>query len=207
MKKILITLIAGAMVLSMVACTKTNVEENNTPNDDVVVEQPDAENDENADVNSDVNTDANTDVNAEADGLTAGKQLAQVFKDNFNADATAEELANAIVEKGNLPFSAGAMKVEEGLLSGFDNYEVKGFEDGAVFMPMIGSIPFVGYIFKLADDADVDAFTTALEENSNRRWNICVEADETIIEVEGNTVFFLMSPTSFEEEPADDMAL
>ena len=61
---------------------------------------------------------------------------------------------------------------------------------------MMGSIAFVGYVFTLEDGADVDAFKATLEANANPRWQICVTADETIIENVGNTVFFLMCPAS-----------
>ena len=91
------------------------------------------------------------------------------------------------------------MPVEEGLLSGFDNYEVKGFDKGTVFMPMIGSIPFVGYVFELKSDTDVNTFMSNLEKNANKRWNVCVEADEMYTASYGNKVFFIMCPKSLEE--------
>jgi hypothetical protein len=68
-----------------------------------------------------------------------------------------------------------------------------------MFAPMIGSIPFVGYVFTLSDDADVESFVTLLSENADPNWNICTEADETVIESAGNKVFFVMCPTSLEE--------
>ena len=110
------------------------------------------------------------------------------------AGSTADEMAFWLVQE---PEISGFMNmpVEEGLLSGFDNYEVKGFENGAIFAPMIGSIPFVGYIFNLAEGADVNAFINELSANCNPRWNICVEADQTVIGAYGNTVFFLMCPS------------
>lgn len=92
------------------------------------------------------------------------------------------------------------MPVEPGLLSGFDNYEVTGFEEGATFGPMMGSIPFVGYVFKLPADADVDAFMTGLKDNANMRWQICVEAEELIAEADGSTVFFLMTKKNLNKE-------
>ena len=68
-----------------------------------------------------------------------------------------------------------------------------------MFGPMMGSIAFVGYIFDLPEDADVDAFVTGLKDNANPRWQICVTADETIVEVSGDKVFFLMSPLTLEQ--------
>ena len=91
------------------------------------------------------------------------------------------------------------MPVEEGLLSGFDNAEIKGFKKGAVFMPMIGSIAFVGYVFELESASETSAFISMLKKNANPRWNICVEADETVAGSYGNKVFFVMCPKSLEE--------
>ena len=90
------------------------------------------------------------------------------------------------------------MPVEEGLLTGFGNTEVIGFQEGIMFAPMIGSIPFVGYVFTLEEGTDIDSFVGLLEENADPRWNICTEAEETIVEPSDNMVFFLMCPSQFE---------
>ena len=89
------------------------------------------------------------------------------------------------------------MPMEEGFLMGFDA-DITGFEEAVAFMPMIGTIPFVGYVFDLAEDADVEAFMTTLQENANMRWNICTEAEQTVIASYGDKVFFLMCPKSLE---------
>jgi len=68
-----------------------------------------------------------------------------------------------------------------------------------MFAPMMGTIPFVGYVFTLDEGADVEAFMKMLEDNANLRWNVCTEAEEMTVENEGNVVFFLMSPKAFEE--------
>ncbi|MBQ7040303.1 MAG: hypothetical protein IJN39_07015, partial [Clostridia bacterium] len=106
---------------------------------------------------------------------------------------------NALMENPAIKFMGGAMPVEEGLLSGFDNAEIKGFKSGAVFMPMIGSIAFIGYVFELNDAKDVSSFISNLKANANPRWNICVEAEETVTGSYGNKVFFVMCPTSLED--------
>ena len=129
--------------------------------------------------------------------ITVGTTLRDAFKNNH--DGTAEEIANALIANEIIEFMPAVMPVEEGYLNGFDN-EIKGFKEGAMFGPMIGTIPFVGYIFVLEDGADVDAFMTTLKDNANLRFNICTEAEEMIVENEGNKVFFLMSPKSFEQE-------
>ena len=132
---------------------------------------------------------------------TVGEILLNEFKDN--PEGTAQEIAERIIGNEIIPFVGGANPIEPGLLSGFDNAEITGFKEGCMFGPMMGTIPFVGYIFVLEDGADVDAFVTTLKDNANLRWNICTEAEELTVESEGNTVFFLMSPEKFEEQPGE----
>lgn len=78
----------------------------------------------------------------------------------------------------------------EGYLAGFDN-EISGFSKAVMFTPMIGSIPFVGYVF---ETDDTDKLLSTLKENANPAWNICVEADETVYSVKDGLVLFLMCP-------------
>ena len=132
---------------------------------------------------------------------TVGEILLNEFKDN--PDGTAQEIAERIIGNEIIPFTGGATPIESGLLSGFDNAEITGFKEGCMFGPMMGTIPFVGYIFVLEDGADVDAFEETLKDNANLRWNICTEAEELTVESEDNTVFFLMSPKKFEEQPGE----
>lgn len=136
---------------------------------------------------------------------TVGTKLLADFK--TMADKTPEEIANELLANEVIQFMPASMPVEEGFLNGFNN-EIKGFEQGVMFGPAIGTIPFVGYIFTVAEGGDVDAFVATLEENANLRWNICTEAEEMVCEAVGNTVFFVMCPKTFEEQPAgDDMGV
>ena len=132
---------------------------------------------------------------------TIGEALAQDFQTRVKEDSEigADELANALLQNEWILFEGAAVEVEEGLLTGFGNAEITGFEDGEMFAPMIGTIPFVGYVFELEDGADAEAFMQLLQENADTRWNICTEAEETTIENEGNKVLFVMSPLTFEE--------
>jgi hypothetical protein len=190
MKKLLLCLIAGAMVISMAACVAP------------------AENGELGNENENDNEFEIVENGTEAEGETLGAKLSGIFKANVADAESAEALANKIVEEAALPFSPMVMPMEEGYLAGFDNAEITGFTSSAAFAPMIGSIPFIGYVFELPEEADVEAFKTTLSENANLRWNICVTADEMVVESEGNTVFFVMCPASVEEAPADEgMAL
>ena len=137
-------------------------------------------------------------VKEEASSVSLGQTLLAVFKDNAGSMGT-QELADKLITNEAILFMGGAMPVEAGLLSGFDNAEITGFKEGTMFGPMMGSIAFVGYVFELEDGADVDAFKQNLKDNANPRWQICVAAEETIVESVGNKVFFLMCPTSLEQ--------
>ena len=130
---------------------------------------------------------------------TLGKTLLADFKAKAASGMNAQAIADGLLANPAIKFGGGAMPVEEGLLSGFDNAEIKGFKSGVMFAPMIGSIPFVGYIFELENTADIPSFIANLEKNANRRWNICVEADEMVTGSSGNKVFFVMCPTSLDE--------
>ena len=128
---------------------------------------------------------------------TVGQKLLTRFK-QVATNRSPEEIAQLMIEGDALPFMAGAMPVEEGFLNGF-NEEVSGFSEGAMFAPMIGTIPFVGYVFKLPAGADVNAFINGLKANGNLRWNICTSAEEMVTGNVGQTVFFVMCPAQFEE--------
>ena len=180
MKKTISILTAALLLLSLCACgnsapaaTQPPVPETPVPSEDPA-ESPAAE--------------------------SMGQALLKDFADRVNADPEigAEALAKALMENPVIQFSGDALPVEPGLLTGFGNTEITGFAQGAMFAPMIGTIPFVGYIFVLEDDADIDGFTGLLKDNADLRWNICTEAEELVVHSVNNTVFFLMCPKSFE---------
>ena len=142
--------------------------------------------------------DKEEEVKEETSDASLGQTLLSVFKANSDSMGT-QELADKLITNEAILFMGGAMPVEPGLLSGFDNAEITGFKEGTMFAPMMGSIAFVGYVFELEDGADVEAFKQTLKDSANPRWQICVAAEETIVESVGNKVFFLMCPTSLEQ--------
>ena len=158
-----------------------------------------------------VTTEAVTeDANAPEAG-TFGAELYAKFRENYaaNSTATAEELANLMIQNENIPYMMGVMPIEAGVsyLNGFKDQDVddpatliSGYKSGAMFAPMIGVIPFVGYIFTMEDGADVDAFIESLKGRVDMRWNICTEADQLVVDVQGNQVLFTMCPFSTAEE-------
>lgn len=222
MKKFLAMILALVMVLSLVACG------NDEPAEDEMgdVEMGDVAVDPEADPNQPADMDAPADMDTPAvepeenpdapagndapiddapatdapaaSGATIGQTLLNEFK-GMDVSIGAQAIAEKLITNPVIEFMGGAMPVEPGLLSGFDNAEITGFSEGVMFGPMMGSIAFVGYIFEVEEGGDVAAFMENLKANCNPRWNICVEADETNIHNIGNTVFFLMSRASYDE--------
>lgn len=189
MKKIIALLACLAMLLSMAACANTTNEPETTtePNEEITEE-----------VTEEATEEATEEVTepAATEG-TVGETLTAVFK--ANATGTAQEIADLVISNPIIQFMPATMPMEAGYLSGFGEVEITGFEECVMFGPMIGTIPFIGYVFTLAEGADVEAFKTLLTDNANLRWNICTAAEELVVESEGNTVFFLMCPASFEQ--------
>ncbi len=132
---------------------------------------------------------------------TVGTKLQAAFKAEVSANSSisAQALADKLLANEVIKFSGAAMPVEPGMLTGFNNAEIKGFSEGVMFAPMIGSIPFVGYVFTLDAGTDASAFVSTLKANANPRWNICTEAEETVAECAGNKVFFVMCPKDMSE--------
>ena len=150
---------------------------------------------------------ANNTSNGEATNTTAGEDtVGSALLEDFRANpsGTAQQIAERLLQNPVIGFMGGAVPVEEGLLTGFGEKEITGFKEGVMFAPMIGTIPFVGYIFVLSDGVNVEDFKTMLKDNANLRWNVCTTADEMIVAHEGSTVFFLMSPKSFDQPVTDN---
>ena len=195
MKKILALILASLMLFALVACAN---DEKKDP-----VEDEKVENNETNETPDDVPEVETPDDNS---ALTPAATLLQAFKDmKANGEYTdVESAANTLITNPIIPFMGGSMAVEEGFLQGFNN-DITGFKSGAVFMPMIGAIPFVGYVFELEEGADVDAFVQTLKDNANMRWLVCVEAEELVCRANGNYVYFCMSKKSFDEpQPFDE---
>lgn len=189
MRKFLTISLAAMMSFSLAACGSEKADDKET------TEKTTTE--KTTTMGDDVEKDT-ADQNDAAAG-TIGQTLLADFQAQVEAGTTgAQELADGVLANSVIEFKGMTMAVEAGYLTGFDE-EIHGFEEGVMFSPMIGSIPFVGYVFTLAEDADADAFVQMLKDKANPRWNICTEADETIVESVEKTVFFLMCPSSFEE--------
>lgn len=208
MKKLLAILLALTIAFSFAACTNTEeessvpessesqIESESSEEESESVEESEEESAEESSEEESTSEDAPA-----AEGDTLGDTLCNDFETRVKADAslTAQAIADALLTNPAIKFNGASMPVEPGVLMGFGETEITGFSEGVMFSPMIGSIPFVGYIFILEDGTDVTAFKNTLTENCDPRWNICTEAEQTVCASVDNTVFFVMCPTSIEE--------
>ena len=211
MKRFLVTMLSVAIAANLVACGCGTTGNNDVAVEDttenVPAETPDntpaaAPEDTPAEITTpEVGEEVQTEESGnDISGETIGTALAEEFHaiKAENTEITAQEMADAILANPMIQFGGASMEVAEGLLTGFGNAEITGFNNGVMFAPMIGTIPFVGYVFTLDEGADVDAFMQTLKDNADPRWNICTEAEETIVENADNMVFFVMCPAQFE---------
>lgn len=166
-KKLVIGMLCGTMVFGLVACGSQNKDSKN----------PSSQSKEDDDM-------------AGLTDATLGGKLAIEFKKQIKDSSDLLAIAESLSSEDFTGYVCAAMEVEEGFLNGFDE-EISGFKSGVIFMPMIGSIPFVGYIF---ETDDVEGLKKVLTSKANPRWNVCTEAAETVCVSSGNYVFFTMCP-------------
>ncbi|MBQ7320637.1 MAG: hypothetical protein IJW99_00930 [Clostridia bacterium] len=198
LKKMMIIALSALLCASMVACGNANDAESTTtaPANDVTTSATETTTEAPAEDKAAIVTpdvDANTPGGKMWDAFLAAKQE--------NPEMGAEEMANKMLASGVIPqeimMGAMALEANQEFFSGFGNYKITGYESGAIFMPMIGTTPIMGYIFELPEGADVDAFIKNLSENADLRWNVCTSADQMTVGAYETTVFFLMCPNSF----------
>lgn len=125
-----------------------------------------------------------------SDENTMGTKLLAVFNKEITKVNDIVKVADAISASPACDLECVVSEIDEGYLAGFSS-EITGFKKGVVIMPLIGSIPFVGYIFEVNNPEE---FKAMLLENADPRWNICTQADETVCDISGKYVFFTMCP-------------
>lgn len=126
---------------------------------------------------------------------TVATKLVASFNEIIEDEKDLKEIASKISKHDSLKITVDVVEAEEGFLDGFDD-EIKGFKKAYAIKPIIGTQPFVAYVFESDNAKELE---TTLKEKANKRWNICVEAEELETSVKDNYVFLVMSPKSFEE--------
>lgn len=135
-------------------------------------------------------------VNPKEEDTSVSGILTSQFKKEIKENKDSFEVAKKISENEIIATSVDVVEVKNGdYVNGFDK-EIKGFKKAYAIKPIIGSIPFIAYIFEVDDAKE---FEKELNDNANLRWNVCTEADNKASAVVDNYVFFVMAPESFEE--------
>lgn len=192
MKKILALILAAMMLLSVVACNSTPADNNDDkPTGDTTVADTTVAEDEKDDgiIAPDVEED------------TLGYYFFDKFVEIKSADPSknSETIVNEIMASklGSAIQFPMVMPVEPGFLSGFNmETEIDGFESATVFAPGMMGVAFIGYVFDLAEDADVEAFVKKITDNADPSWNMCTTAEMTAIGACKNSVMIVMCPTA-----------
>lgn len=205
-RKTLVLMLATSLVLSLTACggKKTEVEapvKEEVTTETVeetteVVESTEIESTESSEESTEaVESTEETEVKDTPTDTVASK-LYELFETEIATTDDINEVANKLIEAEYFKeVSMTTMEVEPGFLNGFEA-EITGFNNGVMFAPMIGTIPFVGYIF---ETDDTELLMSELEANASLNWNICTTADEMLVKAHDNYVFFVMSPYTFGE--------
>lgn len=178
MKKLFTGIIILTMAVGLFGCSKPDGNGGTTTDNtkESVTDKPTTE------------SEGNNSGSDEMDSAEIEKKIVSIFEEGIDKGTDIEEIAKLIAPVGG--YDCEVNKVKEGFLTGFDE-EIKGFKNGYGIAPAIGSIPYVSYIFE-TDDAE--ALAAQLKKTANPRWNICTEANEPVIKVKGNYVFFTMCP-------------
>ena len=192
MKKFLLAALAIIMVLSMFACT------NNENNGDV---NGNENNNEQSGV-SKSELAANASVEAIAQALMnkyAEYTGMRASYDEYMAEMPAED---QIPYEEFLSYQLSVMPVEAGAewLQGFSEVPA-GYAEAYCYQPMMMGQAFIGYVFRVAEGTDVEAFKAALTSTCDPRWNICTMANTTVCENYENLVYFSMMVVADEENP------
>lgn len=92
---------------------------------------------------------------------------------------------------GWIPF-----EVNEGRLTGigsFENpFELTGFSQGVKLQLMVEPGNFLGYLFKVKEGTDPEAFASTLREKGDPNWQVCATVGNVRTETDGQYVLFMM---------------
>ena len=186
-KKIIALCLIGTFATSLCACGEKK-DDNTTEKVTETTTETVTEDTEEGTTEQAIDDTTSEDEQKPSSDETIAKQYLAVFDASQQTDADA--MVDELLAKVSVEYALDKISVEEGYLVGFDE-EIHGFKKGVMFSPIIGTIPFVGYVFE-TDDAK--ALLSLLNEKANPAWNICTQADETVSSSREQLVFFLMCP-------------
>jgi hypothetical protein len=199
MKKILAIILASLMLLTLVACNTT--EENTT---DAVVNEENTTEANNEEITTEVAAPSADELAAAASVEAIANALMGKYAEFTGVRDTYDEYMAEMPEEDQISFEEfcsyqlSVAPVDPEWLMGFNEVPT-GFSEAYCYQPMMMGKAFIGYIFRVAEGTDVEAFKKSLTDTCDPRWNICTMANTTVCESYGNLVYFSMMVV------ADDM--
>ncbi len=194
MKKILALILSAIMLLSLVSCASDDADTTAQDKETEAATESTAPEKEEA---------PKSDVPLE----TIAKALADKYAEYGNLRAVYDEMMAEMEEEYKVSYEEYisnmivTMPIEDtSFLTGL-NAVPEGIKEAYLYQPGMMGVAYIGYIFRLNEGTDVDAFKASLTEQANPRWNICTSANTTICENYGDTVFFSMMVVIDEDNP------
>jgi len=207
MKKIIALILAGLMILTLVACN-TTPDTDDKENDNV--SDSEGLDNETPDDGSDNETPVTTDVSLEA----VASDLINKYGEYVNLRAQYDEFMASIAddeyateEDKNMTFEQFAsyqlyvnpVEKDAEFLMGFTEAPT-GYSECYQYVPSSMN-PFMGYVFRLEEGTDVEAFKKSLTDSCDLIWMICRAANTVVCENYGDIVMFQMCVVVNEEFP------
>ncbi len=206
MKKIIALILAGLMLLSFAACAKNDNENGDKPTTTVTEANGDA--DTTTTGTEEKKEPTELELSKKASVAKIAEALLAKYEEYTNLRGTYEEYMAELDEADRMPYEefrgyqlhTGPVEDMEYGLVGIPTLP-EGIGEVHVYQPSMGTIPFIGYVFRVAEGTDVETFKKALLDNCDRRWNFCTEANTAICENFGEIVWFTMMNIANDENP------
>lgn len=184
MKKFLLAAMAVIMAFSMFACSNN---EGNNENNDAVNE---------------------AELSAKASVENIATKLIHTYAEYTNVRTSYDEYMADMPAEDQIPYeeflsyqlSVAPVEVGAECLMGFTTAPT-GYSEAYCYQPMMMGQAFIGYIFRVSEGTDIEAFKKSLTDNCDPRWNICTMANTTVCESFGDLVYFSMMVVADEENP------
>ncbi len=202
MKKIVAFILAGLMILTLVAC-------NTVPSDDKGNNDNGSETEGNvAPETTEKDVSANASLEAIATALInkygeyAGLRAQyDEYMASIQDDEYATEEDKNMTYETFASYQLNVLPVEKDAewLMGFNEIPT-GYSECYNYVPSSMN-PFMGYVFRVEEGTDIEAFKKSLTETCDLRWMICREANTVICESFGDIVLFQMCVVISDEMP------
>lgn len=216
-KNILVFVLVMALVMGLAACASGNVANTDNNNANTNTGDTNTDNNTNDNTQNDATTGTENDDTTTGDDAAAGDEgtTDEPSTDDTTTDEPAGDepstdapAASGDADSMTLPeIMAAIMDIETELpmlgeiapdAETFEFYTFVPAQDGLeayVSEPMISSIAHSVVLVRVSGDLDVEEIAKQIEDNHDPRKWMCVEAEKSIVTVNGSTILLVMSTT------------